>query len=267
MGQVIAVGVEKGGTGKTSTVVALSAALSRHAAENGTGERRRMLIVDADSQGHAGKALSAPRDSGLGVADVIWGDVPIGEAIRREPRLPGVDVLAPSRRMAEYDMDAAGLPDRERVIEQMLAPVREEYDLILCDLPPGLGLLHIGMHVAADWVLAPCAPEADSVAGLVDLRSSLERSRDRLGARARLLGVLLTQIDFRTREHTRNVQEIRDHLGGDVLESMIRMTTRVREASRERMSVIEYAPQSTAARDYVAATSEILIRLSGKGAS
>lgn len=260
MGQIIGIGIEKGGVGKTSTTVNVAAALASR-----RRSRPRVLVVDLDAQGHSGKALGAPRDSGTSVADVLWDGTTISEAIRREPRLPGVDVLAPSRRMAEYDMDAAGMSDRERVIERMLMPVRDEYDYILCDLPPGLGLVQIGVYVAADWVVVPLEPEADAVAGLLDLRTSLESARDRLGARTRLLGVLLTRVDLRTREHRENIAEIREHLGGEVLEAMIRMTTRMREASRKCLSVIEYAPDSTAARDYVAATREILGRIENRG--
>ena len=260
MGSIIGVALEKGGVAKTSTTVNLAAAMALH-----TEPRPRVLIVDLDSQGHAGRALGAPRDQGPGIADVLWDAVPVLDVVRSEPRLPGVDVLAPSRRMAEYDMAAAEVPNRETVIHRALAAAREVYDVILCDLPPGLGLIQTGAHAAADWILAPVEPDVDAVAGLLDLQSSMDQARA-VGGRAELLGILLTRVDLRTREHRSNIAEIRQRFGNLVLDSPIRLTTRVREASRERLSVVEYAPHASAALDYVSACREILRRLDEGGA-
>lgn len=255
---VTAVVNQKGGVGKSTSTAALAVALGA----TGAG---RILTVDLDSQGHCGKALGAPRGSGLDVADLIWEGRSAKEVIRREPRLPGVDVIAGSRSMASYDLEFADAPDRLEVINCIVEPLRGDYGHILLDLPPGFGLVHTGTYMAADWVLAPVIPEADAVDGLVDLIENLDRAHEKLGARARLLGVLITMVDTRTREHVDNVAEIREGLGPLVLDTVIRQTTRVREASRERLSVLEYAPECTAARDYVTAAAELMCR-STKGA-
>lgn len=261
MGSVIAVVSQKGGVGKTTTVVNLATAFAEG------GLRRRTLVVDLDSQGHASTALGAPRDSGLTIASVLWDGVPISEAIHREPRLPGVDVVAGSQLMAEYDMDVADQPDRYQLIAQAIRPVSEGYDLTLLDLPPGVGLIHAGAYVAADWVLAPTTPEAYAVRGLVDLRQSLQQAQHSLDAPAQLLGVLITMSDHRrTREHRLNIAEIRDALGSDVLRSVIRLTTRCREAARHQRAVVEYDPDCTAAQDYMAAAAELLDRIRERSA-
>lgn len=253
---VIGVVNQKGGVGKTTTVVSLAAALSRHR------PRPSVLVVDLDPQGHAGKALGVPRDTGADVERALWGDMPAAEAIQRDPRLSGVDVLAGSSMLTEYDLDVADEPERDRLISSMLSPVRHDYDLVLLDLPPGVGLIHVGAYVAADWVLAPVSPEADAVDGLLDLRGNLERARTGLGASVRLLGVLITMSDHaRTREHRENIGEIREALGPDVFQAVVRQTTRVREASRERVTVIEYAPKATAAQDYRSAARELITRI------
>lgn len=255
MGCIIATVNQKGGVAKTTTVANVAAALSRRR------PRPRVLVVDLDAQGHAAKALGAPRESGGDVASVLWDGVPTAEAIRHEPRLPGVDVLAGATRMAEFDIAFADDPSRHRLVEEMLRPVRDDYDLILLDLPPGFGLAQLGAYVAADRVLVPLAAEADAVAGLVDLRANLERARTHLDARARLLGILVTMYEGHTLEHSANAREIERRLGDAVLATRIRKTTRVREAARERLTVVEYAPEATAARDYVAATEEIVRRI------
>lgn len=257
MGTAVAVVNQKGGVGKSTTVINLAAAW----AAGGAG---RVLVVDLDSQAHSGKALGAPRDTGPDVADLIWEGRSAEEVIRREPRLRGVDVIAGSRTMASYDLEFADAPDRLEVIARLVAPLRDDYDYVLLDLPPGLGLVHAGTYMAADWVLAPVTPEADAVDGVVELFATVNRAARELGARARVLGALVTMMDMRTREHRENLAEIREGLGELVLETVIRQTTRVREASRERVSVLEYAPACTAAGDYVAAAAEVVAR-SNKG--
>lgn len=255
---VTAVVNQKGGVGKTTTVINLAGAFSAA----GVG---RVLVIDLDAQAHSGKALGAPRGSGPDVADLIWEGRRAEEVIRREPRLPGVDVIAGSRAMASYDLEFADAPDRLEVIGRIIDPLRTGYDHILLDLPPGLGLVHVGCYMAADWVLAPVIPEADAVDGLVDLVDNVDRAARDLGARARLTGVLLTMVDRRTREHRDNAEEIRDELGPLVFDTVIHQATRVREASRERVSVLEHAPACTAARDYVAAAAELVARTARGG--
>lgn len=255
---IFAIGSEKGGVAKSTTVINLAAALSE--ADHG-----RVLVADLDAQGHSGKGLGAPRGTGPDIADLIWEGWSAEDVIRREPRLPGVDVIAGSKEMSGYDLELADAPDRLEVIRKIVYPLGERYTHILLDLPPGVGLVHTGTYMAADWVLAPVTPEADAVEGLVDLSETLDRARRELGARARLLGVLITNADVRTREHRENVEEMREVLGEVVLETIIRQTTRVREASRERVSVLEHAPTCTAARDYVAAAAEVMGRAARGG--
>lgn len=250
---VTAVVNQKGGVGKSTSVINLAAAFS----SAGPG---RVLVIDLDAQAHSGKALGAPRGSGPDVADLIWEGRRSEEVIRHEPRLPRVDVIAGSRAMSSYDLELADASDRLEVIARIVEPLRKDYEHILLDLPPGIGLVHAGSYMAADWVLAPVNPEADAVDGLVELMGNVDRSARELGARARLLGTLVTMVDTRTREHNDNVAEIREGLGPLVLDAMIRQTTRVREASRERLTVLEYAPACTAARDYLAAAAEIVAR-------
>ena len=254
---VTAVVCQKGGVGKSTTAVNLAVALASQ-------EGERILVVDLD-QGHAGKALGVPRGTGPDVADAIWEGAGVQSVIRPEPRVPGIDVIAGSRAMADYDLTLADAPDRLDVLADLMAPLRDRYDHIILDLPPGRGLVHAGAYMAADWILAPVVPEADAVEGLVDLTESIDRARADFGAAARLVGILITMVDLRTREHRDNIGELRKVLGSRVFDTTIRTTTRVREAARERLSALEYAPECTAAQDYRSAASEITHRITTGG--
>ena len=254
---ITAVVCQKGGVGKTTTAVNTAVALASQ-------EDRRVLVVDLD-QGHAGKALGAACGTGPDIADLVWEGAGMGHVIRREPRVPGIDVIAGSKTMADYDLNLADAGDRLDVLRSLLEPVRSEYDHILLDLPPGRGLVHVGAYMAADWILAPVIPEVDAVDGLVDLKESIDRAEAEFGAPGRLLGILITMVDLRTREHRDNIAELREVLGSQVLDSTIRTTTRVREAAREQVSVLEHSPDCTAARDYQAAANEITTRMTRGG--
>ena len=254
---ITAVVNEKGGVGKSTTAVSIAVALASQEAE-------RVLVVDLD-QGHAGKALGVPRGTGPDIADAIWEGAGVQDVIRLEPRVPGIDVIAGSRAMADYDLTLADASDRLDVLRGLLQPLGDRYDHIILDLPPGRGLVHAGAYMAADWILAPVVPEADAVEGLVDLTESIDRAGADFSAPARLVGILITMVDVRTREHRANIGELREVLGSRVLDTTIRTTTRVREAARERLSVLEYAPDCTAAQDYRSAASEITHRMAMGG--
>ena len=254
---ITAVVNQKGGVAKSTTVTNVAVGLA-------SGGDRRVLVVDLD-QGHAGKALGAPRGMGADIADLVWEGASVEDVIRREPRVRGIDVIAGSREMADYDLNLADAPDRLNVLRRVLEPVRDKYEHVLLDMPPGRGLVHAGAYMAADWILAPVVPEADAVDGLVDLGDSIDRARSKLAAPARLLGVLITMVDLRTREHRENIAELRQVLGSEVLDTPIRSTTRVREAARERLSVLEHSPNCTAARDYRAVADEITERMTRGG--
>jgi len=254
---ILAITLPKGGVAKTTTTVNLAVALARRR------PRVRVLVVDLDSQGHAGRALGVPRGHGTTIGSVIFDDVDACEAVQLT-RVSGVSVLTGDARMGAYDASMAHLPPRERtaVLAKLLAPVRHTVDLILLDLPPGAGLLHIGAYVAADWALSPVTPEADAVEGLIDLQAHIEQARQNHDAPIREVGVLATTADLRTLEHRGNLREMREHLGSRMLATHIPMTTRVREASRAGKTVLEHSPKSTAAVAYRAAARELLTRLS-----
>lgn len=257
---VIGIVTEKGGVGKTTSVVSLAVALAQR--------EKKVIVVDLDSQAHAGKALGAPRDSGPDVGEILWNDLPAHEAVR-ETRVPGLKVIGGSKVMGEFDIDVAaqlsGAQQRTLIKRQVIDPVKSDFDAVLIDCPPGIGLIHLGVYEAADWVLIPIEPEADAVEGMLETRAHLAAARDRYGCETKLLGVLPTRVEGHTREHRDNLLELREELGDEMLTTVVRKTTRVREAARMRKSILEFAPESTAAQDYRAAADEILERIRAEG--
>lgn len=265
MGTTLVLINRKGGSTKSTGSSHLSSALlTAHAA----GVRkapppRRSLLVDLDPQRHAGKHLGVPRHTTPGIGEVLFEGLPIRQAIRAT-NAAGVHLLPGSRAMRDFDLSVADLPGRERILADLLAPLRAEYDYILIDCPPGAGLIHLNAFVAADVLVIPAEPEASAMEGILELQEDLAEVRAATGARAELLGILFARVDLRTREHRDNLAEARERFGPLVLDATIRATTRMREACREHQLIQQYAPLSEAGRDYESAATEILARIQGR---
>jgi chromosome partitioning protein len=265
MGTIIGTLNRKGGSTKSTGASHLSWAFIAADGMEPTRSVRRALLIDMDSQMHAGKHLGVPRQTRPGIGEVLFDALPIRQAIR-ETNAPGVHLLPGSRSMRDFDLSVADMPGREQILAGMLAPVRAEYDYIVIDCPPGAGLIHANVYVAADWLVCPAEPEASAMEGILELQEDLAEMRAGAGARAELLGILFARVDLRTREHRDNLAEARERFGPLVLDSTIRSTTRMREACREHLLIQQYDPRSGAGRDYEAAAAEILTRIHGREA-
>jgi chromosome partitioning protein len=242
---------QKGGVGKTTTVVNLGSSLAS------TGGR--VLIVDLDPQGNATSGLGFDR-TGLehSIYDVIVDDRPIVEQIVVGPM--GVHVVPSTIALAGAELELASIQGRERRLFRQLASITDRYDFILIDCPPALGLLTINALTAAQSVLIPLQCEYYALEGLTQLLSTLDLVRDNLNPRLAINGIVLTMFDARTNLSADVANEARRHLDGLVYDTVIPRSIRLSEAPSHGVPIQQYAPDSSGAVAYAALTNEFVRR-------
>ena len=242
----VAVANQKGGVGKTTTVVNLGAAL--------TELGRRVLIIDLDPQANASTWLGTVDARAL--YEVFENGAPLEKAAR--PTLvEGLDLVPSSSWMTRAERNAATQAGAEMILRQALEELPPNvWDVVMVDCPPALGLLSYSALTACDEVLVPVQTRVMPLAGLIALTQTIDTIRLRLNRRLRLSAVLCCQVDLRTTLSREVVGALRERFGEVVMESMIRESVRVAEAPGHRLPVTVYAPDSTAAADYRAAAVE-----------
>ncbi len=255
MGQVIACANQKGGVGKTTTVVNLATDLGRL--------NQRVLVVDLDPQGNATSGFGIDRATlPSTMFDVILGDTSLGSIIL--PTVASGCWLAPaSVALAGAEVELAGAEQRERRLSRVLEEVRNDYDYILLDCPPSLGLLTVNALTAADSVLIPTQCEYYALEGLSQLIATLNLVRDNLNPRLAIKGVVLTMYDARTNLSADVAAEVRNHLGEAVFDTVIPRSVRLSEAPSFGLPVALYRGDSRGAVAYDALAAELLRRDAG----
>lgn len=249
---ITAVVSKKGGVGKTTTAVSLASALA--------GAGYRVLLVDLDSQASASLSLGVPRSAlAPSVADVLLWGTPLREAIRRSG-VPRLDLVTASVDLVNADQELGVYRERETRLARVLDRVRGDYDFVLLDCPPGMGLVVNNALVAADAFLVPVSPQYLAIAGVDSLLTAAERIRTRHNRRLALAGILLTLVDYRSNETRRNVDLLRDSYGGKVFAVEVRVNVRLAEAPAAAQPIFQHAPNSTGARAYRLAAREFLLR-------
>ena len=249
MGQTIACANQKGGVGKTTTVVNLATYLAL------AGER--ILVVDLDPQGNATSGFGVDRSNlDLTVYDALVGGTDLGSTIVAT----GVDgcSLAPaSVSLAGAEVELAGADQRERRLSRALGSVQARFDYVLLDCPPSLGLLTVNALTAAESVLIPTQCEFYALEGLSQLIATLNLVRDNLNPSLAIKGVVLTMYDARTNLSADVAAEVRRHLGDAVLDTVIPRSVRLSEAPSFGMPVAMYRNDSRGAVAYAELAAEI----------
>ncbi|MDQ3880137.1 MAG: AAA family ATPase [Chloroflexota bacterium] len=243
---------QKGGVGKTTTVVNLAAylALSGH----------RTLVVDLDPQGNATSGLGVdPRAEGPSLYHALLGQTEIASVIR-QTEIPGLDVAPSSVALAAAEVELVPVADRERRLEACLAPAGAAYDRVLIDCPPSLGLLTLNALTAADSVLIPIQTEYYALEGLGQLLNTIRRVRESLNPRLEIEGVLLTMFDARTRLSVQVAGEVRRHMNGTVFDTVVPRSVRLSEAPSHGRPIPLYDPASRGAQAYRSLAGEVMAR-------
>ena len=253
MGQIIACANQKGGVGKTTTVVNLATDLALAG--------NRVLVVDLDPQGNATSGLGVDRRAvKRSIYEVLVSGAGIAETVVPIPTT-GVALVPSAPALAGAEIELAAMNSRERRLARALAPISTDYDLILIDCAPSLGLLTVNALTAADSVLIPLQCEYYALEGLGQLIGTIHLVRDHLNPRLTIQGVLLTMFDARTNLSAEVRAEVRRHLGPAVYDTLIPRSVRLSEAPSHGLPIALYEADSKGARAYNAFSREFGARL------
>ena len=252
MGDTIACANQKGGVGKTTTVVNLGAYLALAG--------RRVLVVDLDPQGNATSGLGLDRgDVRHSVYDVIAERMAADEVVIHT-RVPRLDLIPASLPLAGAEVELATMPERERRLSRGLGTVARDYDHVLIDCPPSLGLLTVNALAVARAVLIPLQCEYYALEGLSQLIATINLVRDELNPDLAIHGVVLTMFDGRTNLSAEVRDEAQRHLGGAVFRTVIPRSVRLSEAPSYGLPIALYRAESKGAVAYRALAEEYLAR-------
>jgi chromosome partitioning protein len=241
LGRTIACANQKGGVGKTTTVVNLASYLAL------AGER--VLVVDLDPQGNATSGLGLDSTKfERSIYDALIDEVPLAPLVVQGPL--GLDIVPSAVALAGAEVELALVEARERRLSRLVREIADQYDTIFIDCPPSLGLLTVNALTAADSVLIPLQCEYYALEGLTQLLATLNLIRDNLNPDLELEGVLLTMYDSRTNLSADVAAEVRRHLGPSVFDTVVPRSVRLAEAPSHGQPVAVYRPDSSGAIAY-----------------
>ena len=251
MGKIIAIANQKGGVGKTTTAVNLSAAIAQAG--------KKVLMVDLDPQGNTTSGFGRAVNERSSVYDALMGRAQLANCIQdtdiKKLKLIGADI-----RLAGAEVELVSVKEREFFLKKLLGALRDDYDFIFIDCPPSLSLLTLNAMAAADSVLIPIQCEYYALEGVTSLMSTVTRVKHGINPRLEIEGVLLTMLDGRTNLGLQVVDQVKKHFKKMVFATMIPRNVRLGEAPSHGEPINIYDPKSTGAMAYQNLAKEVLAR-------
>ncbi|WP_138305089.1 MULTISPECIES: AAA family ATPase [Eubacteriales] len=252
MGRIIAIANQKGGVGKTTTAINLSACLAE--------KEKKVLSIDMDPQGNMTSGLGVDKDSvEKTVYDLIIGEAQIEEIICKNV-LENLDVLPTNIDLSAAEIELIGIDNKEYIIKNEVDKVKDNYDFVIIDCPPSLSMLTINAMTTADSVLVPIQCEYYALEGLSQLIHTIELVKERLNSNLEIEGVVFTMYDARTNLSLQVVENVKDNLNQNIYKTIIPRNIRLAEAPSYGMPINQYDPKSSGAESYRLLADEVIER-------
>jgi len=252
MGRIIAIANQKGGVGKTTTSINLSAALA--------AKGKKILVIDTDPQGNTTSGFGIDKnDLDNTIYELILGDCSIRDCIIKDA-IENVDVIPSNVNLAASEIELIGVDKKEFILKNEVDYVKDKYDFIIIDCPPSLNVLTINSMTTANSVLVPIQCEYYALEGLSQLIHTVNLVKERLNPELQLEGVLFTMYDARTNLSMQVVENVKANLKANVYDTMIPRNIRLAEAPSYGMPITVYDPKSAGAEAYMNLADEVINR-------